>query len=186
MLPRGPGERGVLAKVSDNSETQSPQEPVGAMSPSTLALVPGRCFPLPVGGIQFDKRGQICLRGGEGPLRFDFAYRGIEFGAEVATDSEPRVRLTAELGKLPYSTEIGDGRQIIRSILAASAAAPHGRIGLSEADDMHLEAESSSPIPVTPASLMATVTALLLDFQPYLDLLARVLDGSRQIDTAAG
>ncbi len=172
--------------MSDNSETQNPQEPVGAKSPSTVALVPGRCFPLPVGDIQLDMRGQICLPGGAGPLRFGFAYRGIQFGAEVATDSEPRVRLTAELGKLPYSMEIGDGRQLIRSILAASAATPHGRIGLSEADDMHLEAESSSPTPVTPASLMATVTALLLDFRPYLDLLARVLDRSRQSDTAAG
>jgi hypothetical protein len=176
---------GKAAKVSDNSETQYPQEPVGAKSPSTVAPVPGRCFPLRVGDIHLDERGQICLRGGEGPLRFGFAYRGIEFGAQVATNSEPRVRLTAELGKLPYSTEIGDGRQLIRSILAASAAAPHGRIGLSEADDMRLEAESSPPTPVTPANLMATVTALLLDFRPYLDLLARVLDGSRQIDTAA-
>ena len=73
---------------------------------------------------------------------------------------------------------------MIRRILAASDRVPHGHIRLSESNDMLLEAESSPPLPFTPVSLMATLTALLLDFRPYLDLLARVLDGSWRADTA--
>ncbi len=63
---------------------------------------------------------------------------------------------------------------------STKARAPHGRIGLSEDDDIRLEAASTPPAPLTPASLMATLTALLFDFQPYLDLLGRVLDDARR------
>ena len=33
---------------------------------------------------------------------------------------------------------------------------------------------------------MAAVAALLLDFRPYLDLVARVLDGARRTDATPG
>jgi hypothetical protein len=175
-----------VAKVSDAPEFQTPQGPAEAALTATAALIAGRCGPLRVGDIEIDGQGRIRARGDKGPLRFAFAYRGVEFGAEVATGTEPRVRLSAELGKLPYSMEIGHGRHTIRRILMASALLPHGRIGLSDSDDMRLEAESSPPSPFTPASLMAVVAALLLDFRPYLDLVARVLDGAQRIDPAPG
>ncbi len=180
------GKTGQVAKVSDQPEFQTSQGPVEAELTATAALIAGRCFPLRVGDIEIDGRGRIRARSDKGPLRFAFAYRGVEFGAEVAIGAEPRVRLSAELGKLPYSMEIGHGRHTIRRILMASAQLPHGRIGLSESDDMRIEAESSPPAPFTPVSLMAAVAALLLDFRPYLDLVARVLDGARRIDAAEG
>ncbi len=180
------GDAGQVAKVSDEPEFQTSQGPAEAALTATAALIAGRCFPLRVGDIEIDGQGRIRARADKGPLRFAFAYRGVEFGAEVATGAEPRVRLSAELGKLPYSMEIGHGRHTIRRILVASARLPHGRIGLSDSDDMRLEAESSPPAPFTPASLMAAVAALLLDFRPYLDLVARVLDGARRTDPAPG
>lgn len=178
------GETGQVAKVSDEPEFQSSQGPAEAELTATAALIAGHSDPLRVGDIEIDGQGRIRARGDKGPLRFAFAYRGVEFGAEVATGAEPRVRLSAELGKLPYSMEIGRGRHTIRRILMASARLPHGRIGLSDSDDMRFEAESSPPSPFTPASLMAAVAALLLDFRPYLDLVARVLDGARRTDAA--
>ena len=36
---------------------------------------------------------------------------------------------------------------------------------------MHLTAEAPAPAPLTPTGVMAALTALLLDFKPYLDLL---------------
>ncbi len=177
---------GQVAKVSDEPEFQTLQEPVEAALGATVALFAGRRFPLRVGDIEIDGQGRIRARGDKGPLRFTFAYRGVEFGAEVATGTQPRLRLSAELGKLPYSMEIGRGRLTIRRILKASAQLPHGHIGLSDSGDMRFQAEATPPAPFTPASLMAAVAALLLDFRPYLDLVARVLDGARQIDAAPG
>ena len=170
--------------ASETPELDRPTGSAGAELSAAAAWVAGRCFPLKAGEIRVDERGQIRSRDEAAPLRLGFAYRGVEYRAEVETKSAPQVRLTAELGKLPYSMEIGEGRRLIRRILHQSARAPHGRIGLSEDDDIRLEAVSTPPEPFTPASLMATLTALLLDFQPYLDLLGRVLDDARRSKTA--
>ncbi|MHA1151743.1 MAG: hypothetical protein ACTSQ7_03600 [Alphaproteobacteria bacterium] len=157
---------------------------LGSELSAAVASIAGRCFPLEVGDFRVDERGRIRPRDSAVPLRLAFAYRGVEYHAEVETASEPQVRLTAELGKLPYSMEIGEGRRLIRRILDESARASHGRINLSKDDDLRLEAVSTPPEPFTPASLMATLTALLFDFQPYLDLLGRVLDDARRTTTA--
>ncbi len=170
--------------VSETPEHAGPAETPGGEMSATAAWVAGRRFPLKVGEIRVDERGRIRPRDSAAPLRLGFAYRGVEYHAEVETASEPRVRLTAELGKLPYSMEIGEGRRLIRRILDESARTRHGRIGLSEDDDIRLEAVSKPPEPFTPASLMATLTALLFDFQPYLDMLGRVLDDARRAKTA--
>ena len=106
-----------------------------------------------------------------------------QYHANVETASEPRVRLTAELGKLPYSMEIGTGRQLIRQILNVSAHANYGRISLSKDQDIRLEAATTPPVPFTPVSLMATLTAMLFDFQPYLDFLGQVLEDAQRPKT---
>lgn len=172
--------------VSETPELDGPTESASGELSAVVAWVAGRRFPLEVGEIWIDERGRIRSRDDAAPLRLGFAYRGVEYRAEVETASEPRVRLTAELGKLPYSMEIGEGRRLIRCILHESARAPHGRIDLSEDDDIRLEAASTPPAPFTPASLMATLAALLFDFQPYLELLGQVLDDARRAMAADG
>lgn len=167
--------------AGETSELDGRTESAGTGLSAAAALIAGRCFPLRAGDIQVDARGRIVARDATLPLRFGFAYRGVEYEAAVETKTALRqVRLTAELGKLPYTMEIGEGRRLIRQILCESERAPHGGIGLSERDDMRLEAISTPPEPFTPASLMATLTAMLLNFQPYLDLLAQVLDDTRR------
>ncbi len=172
--------------VSETPELVGPTESASGELSAVVAWVAGRRFPLEVGEIWVDERGRVRPRDDAAPLHLGFAYRGVEYRAEVETASEPRVRLTAELGKLPYSMEIGEGRRLIRCILHESARAPHGRIDLSEDDDIRLEAASTPPAPFTPASLMATLAALLFDFQPYLDLLGQVLDDARRAMAADG
>lgn len=165
--------------MSEIPKDPTPRERAAGELPSIVALMAGRRFPFKVGDIEIDSQGRIRSREDQGPVRFSFAYRGVEYGAEVETAADPRVRLTADLGKLPYTMEIGEGRDLIRTILDASARVPRGRITLSKGEDMRLEAVSVPPEPFTPASLMATLAALLFDFQPYLELLGRVLDDAR-------
>ena len=169
--------------TNETPELDDATESANSELSAAAASIAGRCFPLKVGDIQIDERGRIRPRDSAVPLHLAFAYRGVEYTAEVETVSEPRVQLTAELGKLPYSMEIGEGRRLIRRILDESARASQGRINLSEDHDLRLEAASTPPQPFTPASLMATLTALLLDFQPYLELLGRVLDDARRAKT---
>ena len=170
--------------VSKSPKLVESTELADAELPADTAWHTDRSFPVNVGEVQIDEQGRIRPRDSSVPLNLGFAYRGIQYHAEVETTSEPRVRLTADLGKLPYSMEIGAGRHLIRCILNSSARAYYGRINLSQDQDILLEAELTPPEPFTPASLMATLTALLLDFQPYLELLGQVLTESQQSKTA--
>jgi hypothetical protein len=166
--------------VSETPELDGPAELAGAEVSTATAWHKERSFPLRVGEIQIDEQGRIQPRDSAVPVTFGFAYRGIQYQAKVEATSEPRVRIIAELGKLPYSMEIGTGRQLIRQILNVSARANYGRIGLSKDHDIRLEATSTPPEPFTPASLMATLTVMLLAFQPYLDFLAQVLEDAQR------
>jgi len=172
--------------VSENPELDDPTDLTDPEPPAATAWHTDRSFPVKVGEIQIDEQGRIRPRDSAVPLNLGFAYRGIQYRAEVETTPEPRVRLTADRGKLPYSMEIGAGRHLIRCSLNSSARAYCGRSNLSQDQDILLEAESIPPEPLTPASLMATLTALLLDFQPYLDLLGQVLTETQRpkADTA--
>ena len=58
-----------------------------------------------------------------------------------------------------------------RRIVEATGRLPHGHIRLSDDQDMHLSAEAPAPVPLTPVRVMAALTALLLEFKPYLELL---------------
>ncbi|MFQ5775245.1 MAG: hypothetical protein ACE5GS_12060 [Kiloniellaceae bacterium] len=146
---------------------------------STVELVANSGGPFQVGDFEVGDDGRLRPREDRGPLKFGFAYLGIEFRAEVHTCPEPRIDLSADLGKLPYTMELGQGRRLTRRILEATATLPGGRISLAEDQDMRLRAAAEPPMPLTPASVMATVTALLLDFKPYLELLRGTLGAPR-------
>ena len=90
-------------------------------------------------------------------------------------DAAKRFSLDAELGKLPYRAEIGVRRKLTRRIVRASQALPRGGIELSEANDMRLTAEIEPTAPLTPTAVLTALTAILLDFKPYLELLHEVM-----------
>lgn len=143
-----------------------------------LALVADGRSPLRVGDITLDEDGRIRLRSGDEPLRFVFAYRGADFEARLETSPEARITLSAELGKVPYSMERGSGRRLTQRIIDATAALPGGRIEVSGSQDMSLLATAQPPQPMTPASVMAAITSLLLDFGPYIDLLRETIEAA--------
>ena len=139
-----------------------------------LALIAGGRS-LQVGDLEFDEGGRIRLRNGDQPLRFAFAFRGADFEAQIETTPEARITLSAELGNVPYSMEQGANRRITQRIVEATAGLPGGRIEISESQYISLVATAQPPSPLTPASVMAAITSLLLDFGPYIDLLRESL-----------
>ena len=142
---------------------------------ATLAAVAGSDAPFQLGDFEIDDEGRLRPRPDGTPISFGFSYRGVDFMAAVETGPAPRVSLSAELGKLPFRAEVGERRQTARRIVDATQALPRGGISLSESHDMHLSAEMAAPTPLTPSAVMVALTAILLDFKPYLDLLHEVL-----------
>lgn len=140
-----------------------------------LALLINGRPPFQIGDLEFSEDGQIRLRSGDQPLCFAFAFRGADFEARMETTPESLITLSAELGKVPYSMEQGANRSATQRIVKATANLPGGRIEISESQDISLVATAQPPSPLTPASVMAAITSLLLDFGPYIDLLRECL-----------
>lgn len=143
-----------------------------------IALVTGGKSSIRASDYSLDEDGRLRVRKDASPIHFCFAYRGVDFDALMDTAPEADISLSAELGKVPYSMETGAGRQLTRRIVEATAGLPGGRIDVSAAQDMSIVATARPPLPLTPASVMATIAALLLDLAPYIDLLRGVIEAA--------
>ncbi|MEQ8353946.1 MAG: hypothetical protein RH942_00300 [Kiloniellaceae bacterium] len=141
---------------------------------SAVKQVGGASLPLEIGSVALGEDGHLGPADEDRPLHFRFSACGVEFEAELATRTAP-LRLRANLGKLPYSAESPDGRRLARSVMAATDRLRHGHILLSPEQDILLEGELNPPSPRTPVAVIATAVALILDFKPYLDLLAQAV-----------
>lgn len=121
----------------------------------------------------------LAPRGDEASARFEFAHNGVHYQVQVAGGAQPSVTLHADLGGLPFSIEIGEARRLACRIIDATARLPRGHLVLTPEQDVVLRAEAGVPRPLTPESILATVTALVLDTKSYVALLARALELGR-------
>jgi hypothetical protein len=152
---------------SDSNAAQNPRK-------SAIAQVAGTALPLEVGSVGLGKDGHIEHAAVVRSLNFRFSACGVDFEADLASRTAP-LRLRANLGKLPYSAQSPDGRRLARTVMAATDRLRHGHILLSADHDMILVGEIAPPSPRTPVNVIATAVALILDFKPYLDLLAEAI-----------
>lgn len=146
----------------------------GTADKSAVKQVADTALPLEVGSLAVGQDGHIEHSADDRPLSFRFSACGIEFEADLASKAAP-LRLRANLGKLPYSAESPDGRRLARLVMAATDRLCRGHILLSPDQDMLLEGELNPPSPRTPVNVIAAAVTLILDFKPYLDLLAEAV-----------
>lgn len=108
---------------------------------------------------------------GSAAVGFDFAYCGIPFHAELPSDLAAPLTVSAVLGVLPYSAETVVGRRATLQLLSLATPA-RGTLGLSTGGRILARFSAPVPRPRTPVSVVATISCLLVDLRPYLDLLA--------------
>lgn len=160
--------------MSEESNISESVENTSGLRDIVSLLASGRS-PFQIGDLGIGEDGRIRLRSGDRPLCFAFAFRGADFEARMETSPKALITLSAELGKVPYSMEQGTDRRATQRIVEATAGLPGGRIEISKSQDMSLVATAQPPSPLTPASVMAAITSLLLNFGPYIDLLRESL-----------
>jgi len=141
--------------------------------------------PVEVGEIELTEEGVLRPREPDQPLSFSFIYNGIKFHADVPHDPSQAIHLTATLGVLPYSMENAFGRRAAKAIVAR-AQLPNGRLRIGEQLRVMIELAATPPRPRTPVSVLSTVTALLMEAKPYLDLLDVALRRRRRLPGFAG
>lgn len=146
---------------------------------SAVNRLAGATLPLEVGSLMLGDDGHIRCAPADRALSFRFSACGVPFEASIAGRNAP-LCLRANLGKLPYSAESPQARSLTRTVLAATGRLRRGHILLTPEHDMMLEGELTPPSPRTPARVIATAVALVLDFQPYLALLGEAVSLRRQ------
>lgn len=140
-----------------------------------LRVVAEHARPLEVGRLELDGNGALRERASEEPLRFQFHYRDVPFDAEVGASEDSRLHLSARLGHLPFTAESPIGRRAISDLIAKAGRFAGGSLGLAEDRGIVLVGSMLPPKPRTPVSIMATVTALILEMRPRLDFVRECL-----------
>ncbi len=148
--------------------------------PAALGLANQTVSPDEAGSLELDESGQIRKHHNRAPLAFSFQFHDFHFEAEVELAKNSRVRLTAPLGKLPFTAEAPSVRRHLREIIQATQYHGGGRFFLSPEQDITFKAEAEPPAPFTPVSVMATVVSLLLKSQPLLDPIRDMMGGLRR------
>ena len=169
--------------AADASETSSP--PADAASPTvdqevldeTVRIASETKLPIELGSIEITEDGRVATAPAGRPLTFSFLYRDLTFAGEVGPEAGDRMRLVGEFGKLPYTAELPKGRHAIRQLVAASRRNKHTHFFITPTQDIRLAMEIVPAQPKTPVSIVAAVTALLLEALPAVELMLHTLSG---------
>ena len=110
-------------------------------------------------------------------LEFTFEFLGFLFAVRMeSNDHSGHMRFHADLGNLPYSAESLAKRADALAIVAAAGRALGGRVQTTREQRILLFEEMRFEEPLTPVVLMSSAVRLLLEAQPFLELLAQVVE----------
>ena len=110
-----------------------------------------------------------------GSLAFRFCFREVPFTASTERQADrPVLRIAGDLGYLPYTVENATRRRRLRKALAAARRASGLRWEITGRNVIRVGGEIDLGRRLTPASVIAGATALLLRTRPYLELIIAV------------
>ncbi|MGB0669902.1 MAG: hypothetical protein ACPGNT_00260 [Rhodospirillales bacterium] len=119
------------------------------------------------------------LKGADAPINFNFSYLGFLFAvrAEKGEDGKAsELRFHAYLGNLPYTAEKGANRVNAMAIIRAAVRSRGGRFRFTQQQKILMMATLEIKEDLTPEVLVGTITRLILEVKPYLEMLAMVVN----------
>ncbi len=142
-----------------------------------VKFVDGRRPRIGVRSLAVDGQGRLARKADSTRLEFTFEYRGFLFAVRTeSNDHSARMRFHAHLGNLPYSAESLGKRADALAIAVAAGRALGGRVQTTREQWILLFEEMLFEEPLTPVVLMSGTARLLLEAQPFLKLLAQVVE----------
>ena len=163
---------------SAGAEPSEATEPEGQW-PHVVNLLADDERPIEVGQFEICEQGRIARRSFELPLEFSFVYEGGRYDCRVDLAEEESVQITADLARLPYTAESPRGRQRALRLLSATGLLSSGRLKIADGGWIRYEGRKAPPRPCTPACVMASVVALMLELKPTTQLLRLALGAER-------
>lgn len=110
-----------------------------------------------------------------GVLTFRFCFQEVPFSARTERrDDRPVLRITGDLGTLPFTIENATRRRRLRKVLSAARHASGLRWEITARNLIRATGEIDLGLPLTPTAVIAGATTLLLRSRPYLELIVAV------------
>ena len=142
-----------------------------------VQFVDGRRPGIGVRSLAVDGQGRLARKADGTRLEFTFEFLGFLFAVRTeSNDHSGHMRFHADLGNLPYSAESSGKRADALAIVAAAGRALGGRVQTTREQRILLFEEMRFEEPLTPVVLMSSAVRLLLEVQPFLELLAQVVE----------
>lgn len=132
-------------------------------------------LPLQLHHVELSESGEIRRRRKGADLTFSFIYRGMPFACECKTTDGAKMKIVGELGKLPFTAESSEGRRFLKHLAIATSNLSKGNFAIIGDQDVRLLAEVAPPRGLTPVSIIAALSAVLLEFKPFFELAEEVL-----------
>lgn len=138
--------------------------------------------PIPLHKLGRDADGRVILRERKGPVRFEFKYLGQAVHGEIEdSETHSRLRLRAELGRIPYSAESKEWRMNVLALAEAANEALKGVIRITPDQRIVAVYDDELLSPMTGAMLIAAIAQFLLHVRPYLELILMVAPRVRKV-----
>ncbi|MFC4351177.1 hypothetical protein ACFOW6_06420 [Fodinicurvata halophila] len=132
-------------------------------------------LPLQLHHVELSESGEIRRRRKGADLTFSFVHRGMPFACECKTTDDPVLKIVGELGKLPFTAESAKARRFLKHLAIATGGLSKGHFAIIDDQDVRLLAEVVPPQGLTPVSIIAALSAVLLEFKPFFDLAEEAL-----------
>ena len=131
--------------------------------------------PIPLHRLGRDADGRVVLRERAGPVRFEFTYLGQTVHGEIEdSETHSRLRLRAELGRIPYSAESKDWRQNVLALVESANEALAGAVRTTPDQRIVAVYDDELMSPMTGAMMIGAITHFLLRIRPYLELILMI------------
>ena len=117
-------------------------------------------------------RGELLGRDGSDPVAFRFVLREVPFCCTVERpEGQPVLRLTGDLGALPYTAEGTERRRAMQAVVAAARERSGLDWQVTPQRQIQVRGGISLPSPLTPVAMILGAVTLLLRALPFLEQL---------------
>lgn len=144
--------------------------------PATLNFLASQTVPFETNSIWFGEDGLPAHRDLKTPVRFTFECAGITLSARAGRQGDMAwLEVDGELGALPFSAESRDARSSVIAVLLASKLNDYRYFGVSADQRIKLRGEMALTPPLTPASILTSVTQFIIAVRPFIELLQEAM-----------
>ena len=142
--------------------------------PATLNFFANQTLPFETNSIWFGEDGLPAHRDLTTPVCFTFECAGVTLTARAGRQGdEAWLEVDGDLGALPFSAESREARSTAIAVLLAARLTDHRYFGVGP--DQHIKLRGEVPLspPLTPASILTSVTQFVIAVRPFIELLRR-------------